>query len=512
MKKYLIYLLVLSLTACSLDFGSDNDSDPEEFKVSNTFNVVLSGSQEVPSVTSDNKAEAIIEYDEDRMQFRAKLDATEVDNFSAAHIHQGYVGTNGDVAFAFEPSETSGMYYIEETMLDQAAVEEMLDGGWYVNVHTQENPSGALRGQILTDDFILFTFKLSGEQEVPAVDTNAMGYGYATYHQTSGELDLKVTAMALEGANAAHIHTGRMGTNGGVAIALSQGADASQWVTPSETMIDSGTAETLLSGGHYVNVHTSENPSGEIRGQILADNFALVTFALNGEQEVPAVSTDAMGSGYALIDMNDYALELQVVTSGVSDATAAHIHTGRIGTNGGVLVGLEQSTDDMNVWKAPANTNLTEAVFNTLIDGGHYVNVHTPANAGGEIRGQILTDHFNLLTFPISGSQEVPAVTTDAMGSGYALVYLLTNELELKAVTSGVSDATAAHIHAGILGVNGDVVVALEQDSSDTNIWMTPDNTMLEQSVLDTFLDAGHYINIHTPANPSGQIRGQIVF
>lgn len=514
MKKYLFGILILSLAACSLDFGSDNDSDPDpqEFDPSMTFNLTLSGSQEVPAVMTDNMAQATIEYDAELMQFRAQLDASNVDDFTAAHIHQGYVGTNGEVAFAFEPSETAGMYHISETMIDQAAVDEMLDGGWYINVHTQDNPSGDLRGQILTEEFTLLTFKLSGHQEVPAVDTDAMGYGYATYHQTSGELNLKVTTLALQGANAAHIHTGRIGMNGGVAIALSQGSDDNQWMTPDETTIDSTTFETLISGGHYVNVHTTAHASGEIRGQILTDNLKLLTFSLDGEQEVPAVSTDASGSGYALVNMDDNALELKVVTSGVDDATAAHIHSAAIGTNGGVLIALEQSSENMGIWAAPEDSNLTEAEFNMLMEGGHYVNVHTPAHASGEIRGQILTDNFVLMTFSIEGSQEVPPVTTDAMGSGYALVNLANNELELKAVTSGVSDATAAHIHTGILGINGGVAIALEQDSADDNIWMTPADTMLEQSVLDTLMDAGHYVNIHTPANAAGEIRGQIIF
>ncbi len=513
MKICLSFLLALSLTACSLDFGSDDDDEPDmqEFTPSLTLMIDLSGDQEVPSVMTSAMASAVVEYDENLMQFRASLDVSDVDGFSAAHIHQGYVGTNGDVAFAFEAGDTAGMYHIEETNLNQAAVAEMLDGGWYINVHTDDNPDGELRGQILTDDFALMTFDLSGEQEVPAVDTDAMGYGYATYNMTSGELDLKVKAMDLDGANAAHIHAGRIGTNGDVAIALSQGTDTSEWMTPDETMIDSATFETLLSGGHYVNVHTADNPGGEIRGQILADNFALVTFGLNGNQEVPAVTTEAMGSGYALVDTNDYALELKIVTSGVADATGAHIHTGRIGTNGDVLVALEQSMDDMNVWMVPENTMLTEEIFGILASGGHYVNVHTPDNTGGEIRGQILTDNLALATFSLDGEQEVPAVDTSAMGSGYALVNLNDYALELKIVTSGVADATGAHIHTGRIGTNGDVLVALEQSMDDMNVWMAPENTMINEEILGILASGGHYVNVHTPDNAGGEIRGQIL-
>ena len=141
----------------------------------------------------------------------------------------------------------------------------------------------------------------------------------------------------------AHIHTGRIGENGPVLVPLEQSeANANVWATPDDAALTAEIFGVLASGGHYVNVHTPTNPSGELRGQILTDNFTLVTFALSGDQEVPAVSSMATGSGYALVDTNDFALELKVVTQGVEDATMAHIHTGRIGENGPVLVALEQ--------------------------------------------------------------------------------------------------------------------------------------------------------------------------
>ncbi|WP_249321464.1 CHRD domain-containing protein, partial [Pseudoalteromonas ruthenica] len=63
---------------------------------------------------------------------------------------------------------------------------------------------------------------------------------------------------------------------------------------------------------------------------------------MSGEQEVPVVTTTATGSGYALVNRNGFDLELQVLTSGVADATAAHIHTGIAGENGPVLLALMQ--------------------------------------------------------------------------------------------------------------------------------------------------------------------------
>ena len=73
-------------------------------------------------------------------------------------------------------------------------------------------------------------------------------------------------------------------------------------------------------------------------------------------------------------------------TSGIA-GTAAHIHEAAMGANGGVVVPLEQKSD--GVWSVPAGARLTDAQVKTLNAGGLYVNVHSAANKGGEIRAQL---------------------------------------------------------------------------------------------------------------------------
>ncbi len=236
----------------------------------------------------------------------------------------------------------------------------------------------------------------------------------------------------------------------------------------------------------------------------------IVTFPLSGQHEVPAVDTTASGFAYAAVDQTDYQLTLTARTSGVADATMAHIHTGHIGSNGDVLVGLVQSADDLSTWVTPEDTQIDEVTFAVLASGGHYVNVHSPANPGGELRGQILTDDFVLATFALSGAQEVPAVSTDASGQAYALVNSTDYSVELVALTEGVDDATMAHIHTGVAGVYGTVLLGLVQDADNVNRWMAPAEAALTQGIFEVLAAGGHYVNIHTPEFPGGEIRGQI--
>ena len=499
------------LTACLDDDDKTEETPPPTFSASTTIEIDLTGKQQVPANMSAQMASATVELDETLGLMRASVDVSNVEGVQAIHIHDGDIGRNGEVAFEFTEGSTAGTYTLDETDVSSELMTDLLEGEWYINVHTSQFEDGELRGQIVTDDMAVVTFMLDGNQEVPAVSTLADGYGYALVSTATYDLDLVIYTDDVE-ATAAHIHTGRVGTNGDVLVALEQSMDdASMWMTPEDTMINEDIFAVLASGGHYVNVHSDAFPNGEIRGQILTDNFALATFDLSGEQEVPVVDTTAYGSGYALIDTSSYALELTVITEGVDNATAAHIHTGRVGMNGDVLVALEQSADDMGKWVTPDDLAIDAATFDVLASGGHYVNVHTPANGSGELRGQILTSNFALATFGLSGDQQVPVASTSAMGNGYALVNTSTYDLELVIDTTGVDNATAAHIHTGGIGTNGDVLVALEQSMSDPGMWMTPADTAINADILAVLAGGGHYVNVHTPAFPDGEIRGQIV-
>jgi hypothetical protein len=94
---------------------------------------------------------------------------------------------------------------------------------------------------------------------------------------------------------------------------------------------------------------------------------------LSGSQEVPPVTTSASVSG-------------SVTTTGVN-GTAAHIHMAAMGVNGPVIVPLAKTAD--GVWSVPAGAKLTDAQYDAFKAGNLYVNVHSAANKGGEIRGQL---------------------------------------------------------------------------------------------------------------------------
>jgi hypothetical protein len=110
-----------------------------------------------------------------------------------------------------------------------------------------------------------------------------------------------------------------------------------------------------------------------------------VRIKLGGDQEVPPVATQAAGSGVLTIGA-DMSVSGGIATTGVA-ATMAHIHIGKAGTNGPVAVTFTRNGD--NGWLAPPGAKLTEAQYKAYQAGELYVNVHSEAHKGGEIRGQL---------------------------------------------------------------------------------------------------------------------------
>jgi len=106
---------------------------------------------------------------------------------------------------------------------------------------------------------------------------------------------------------------------------------------------------------------------------------------LSGDKEVPAVQTAGSGSG-TITMAKDGSVSGSVTTKGVP-GVAAHIHFGAAGKNGPVIIPLTKSGD--STWVVPAGAKLTDAHMSAYKAGDLYVNVHTAAHKGGEVRGQI---------------------------------------------------------------------------------------------------------------------------
>ena len=110
-----------------------------------------------------------------------------------------------------------------------------------------------------------------------------------------------------------------------------------------------------------------------------------VNVSLSGSEQVPAVSTSARGTGSFTVN-DDRSVSGSVTVSGLAP-TAAHIHVGARGKNGPVAIGLTKSSD--SIWVVPAGAKFNDDQYKAFMAGETYVNFHTAANKGGEIRAQL---------------------------------------------------------------------------------------------------------------------------
>ena len=104
---------------------------------------------------------------------------------------------------------------------------------------------------------------------------------------------------------------------------------------------------------------------------------------LTGAQEVPPVTTSATASGVVLIAA-DRSVSGTITTTGIT----AHIHEAAAGANGPVIVPMVKDGDNKFVF--PAGAKVTDAQYEAYKAGKLYVNVHSAANPGGELRAQIV--------------------------------------------------------------------------------------------------------------------------
>ncbi|HKL03697.1 MAG TPA: CHRD domain-containing protein, partial [Cryomorphaceae bacterium] len=198
------------------------------------------------------------------------------------HFHNGAFGVNGDVLINLtddvEGNQISGFF--TGTGLNLENINKFLSGGIYLNIHTDMNPAGEIRGQVYKLAREGYTYKLSGDQEVPMVDTDAYGSGIASIDRDQSNVHFMMAYNDLSGPQAmAHFHMASEGENGDVIFNLSPFFDQTDnfdaafgyWTDADATPFDANAAMAFREEMVYVNVHTSENPGGELRGQVSRD-------------------------------------------------------------------------------------------------------------------------------------------------------------------------------------------------------------------------------------------------
>ena len=437
---------------------------------------------------------------------------------TGAHIHEGKPGVSGPIVKDLVPflSGNSLQATLSGAGLSGLSMPKMFAGDYYINVHTAANPGGEIRGQIMLEEDRGMMVKLTGTAENPPVTTTAKGLAFFMLSQHNQTLSVYVVLDSLNGTiTGAHLHRGVVGTNGPIIqdlMPLLSGNVISGRVDPSAYL------SAILADSVYINVHTTPNPSGLIRGQLHFESYLHFDARMNGAQEAPPVTTAAQGLGVFRVNYAMDTVWYDLLLNGLSGPiNAAHIHRGAFGVSGPVLVPFPSITISGSAISgfAPIPPGTAgDSLKRMLLEGELYSNVHTTVNPPGEIRGQIYRTAREGYTFALTGDQEVSAVSSAAYGSGMASIDRDQTNAHFMIVGTNLT-STMAHFHQGITGTNGPVIFEFASYMANGGIygyWRENDaTTPFTTAFSNKFRKDSVYANMHTAANPGGEIRGQVL-
>jgi hypothetical protein len=249
---------------------------------------------------------------------------------------------------------------------------------------------------------------LTGSQEVPPTSTPGFGNATVTFDSTRANITTTITVANLGAPiNNFHIHEGAAGVAGPVVVNLiGLGGVFANGTMTVTTPIAADVAQRMLQnpGNFYVNVHTTQFPSGAIRGQLAYNSGGSVVYAaeLRGANEVPANASTAFGGALVSLDLVNNNIAWEVNSSGIVSPSLSHIHRGASTVSGPVIINFATAADQIVGGRTKGSTtiaaqqtaNLQPSDLTALGTAstaiGYYVNLHSTAFPGGEIRGALV--------------------------------------------------------------------------------------------------------------------------
>ncbi len=303
------------------------------------------------------------------------LDDTEVQTFSA--VAAGTYTISED-----DPSASN--YSLADVSCDDAnSTGDSSTRAATVRLEAGEVVTCTFRNVLVSPTSSIFVFHMSGDQEVPAVTTDARGGCFGQFDAGSSTLTL-VCAHSVVGPTIMHVHRGAAGANG--AVAFDMGDPTSPAIATWAGMTPADVAD-LLAENLYINIHTAGRPAGEIRGQIRTRTVDTVNFTADASQYVPPGSSTATATCSADLDNPASTLAVQC-THDLPSPDVAHVHEGAFGTTGPEVFAFASAASPIS-GNVPMTPRLVAHYAGSLL----YLDIH--GTGGGEetgsdaIRGQI---------------------------------------------------------------------------------------------------------------------------
>jgi hypothetical protein len=248
-----------------------------------TYGVVMTGSQERPTPnTTTGWGNATVSFDSTRANVNVSVTIKGLTGPpTLAHIHEKAAGSDvGSPAinllvssFAFSGGKLTGTYPVDAALAGRILANP---GNFYLNVHTATNGGGEIRGDLtpISGQYITYAGELRGANEAPTpTSSTAVGAFFITIDTINKTLTWDVSTT-VSSPTLAHIHPGAVGVAGSPLITFATSASAftngrTSGTTSIASLSDLNFNNLIATPQNfYVNVHSTTNPGGEIRGQM----------------------------------------------------------------------------------------------------------------------------------------------------------------------------------------------------------------------------------------------------
>ena len=343
-----------------------------------------------------------------------------------------------------------------------------------------------------------------------------MGKGIFTLNAdlTALNFHIRVNTLSLTGPiTAAHFHNAPAGQTGDLVRTFTQdfvggtadGIATGTWTAGDAEPLTPRLVREILAGNIYVDIHTAAHPAGqgEVYGQVLRG--VLFSGPIDGGQEVPPL--DLPGQGFSHFAFNPNKMELAYLihvdtNSLTGPIAAAHFHNAAEGENGGIVRHITRDFVDgtaVGVWRATDALSFSDDMIAELMAGNLYINVHTTAYPGGEIRGQVLPPMPRFGAHLDAGQQNPPL---DLPGMGFAEFSFnpILGELDYDInvdLGSLTGPIIAAHFHSGPPGQNGSLERGFTFSGDNASGTWTPDDAQpLTLALVRELFSGNLYINV----------------
>jgi hypothetical protein len=403
----------------------------------------ISAAQEVPTNTSPATGSAIMLYDIGNNTFDLVVSISGFTNTaSASHIHEAASGVNGPVVtnLGSEAAYTRTGDTLRATfrgLRHGGDVRKLIQGGAYFNIHSAQFPGGEVRGQLIPRPKRLYSVMDVAQEQAAFPNVNLSGlndFGGAImlYDPATHTIRLRMSLYNFNNTfSNSHFHAEIPGRSGGVVLNLGNNANAGGYSTANGHIsgtfdIPMGTVDpyALLTGGLYLNFHSTTFAGGELRGQVWASdevagtrfsNLSVRGFVGTGEQVlIQGITVNGNEPIRVLISAKGPSLSTFGVTGALPNPRLQLYDAGRrlIATNddiGTVAAGSELAS----IPGAP--TNALESALLVVLPPGNYSAV-VSATAGTGLALLEVSDlrNLNSTAVPASGTPGA-VVRRDAM-------------------------------------------------------------------------------------------------